>query len=39
MALLLLVRTGLENKTLHEELDGYAEYAARTHYRIVPGVW
>jgi protein-S-isoprenylcysteine O-methyltransferase Ste14 len=39
MAVLLVVRTALEDKTLHEELEGYPEYAARTRYRIVPGVW
>jgi protein-S-isoprenylcysteine O-methyltransferase Ste14 len=39
MVLLLLVRTALEDKTLHEELEGYAEYAAQTPYRIVPGMW
>lgn len=36
---LLLVRTSIEDKTLHRELDGYAEYAQRVHYRIIPGVW
>ena len=39
MVVLLLVRTSLEDKMLHEELEGYTEYAARTRYRIVPGVW
>jgi protein-S-isoprenylcysteine O-methyltransferase Ste14 len=36
---LILVRASLEDKTLHEELEGYPEYAARTRSRIVPGVW
>ena len=39
LALLLIVRTGLEDKTLHEELLGYTEYARQTRYRLVPGVW
>ncbi len=36
---LILVRASLEDKTLHEELEGYTEYAARTRYRIVRGIW
>jgi protein-S-isoprenylcysteine O-methyltransferase Ste14 len=35
----LLVRTALEDRTLHEELDGYVEYAGRVRYRLIPGVW
>lgn len=35
----LVVRTALEDRTLRRELDGYAEYAARVRYRLVPGVW
>jgi protein-S-isoprenylcysteine O-methyltransferase Ste14 len=38
-ALLYVLRTALEDKTLHEELDGYREYAARVRYRLVPGIW
>jgi protein-S-isoprenylcysteine O-methyltransferase Ste14 len=38
-ALLFVVRTALEDKTLLEELDGYAEYAQQTRYRLLPGVW
>jgi protein-S-isoprenylcysteine O-methyltransferase Ste14 len=34
-----IIRTALEDKTLLEELDGYAEYAARVRYRLLPGVW
>ena len=37
--LLLIVRTVLEDKTLHEELDGYKEYAARVRHRLLPGLW
>lgn len=36
---LLFVRTHLEDKMLHTELDGYADYAKRVRYRIVPGIW
>jgi protein-S-isoprenylcysteine O-methyltransferase Ste14 len=33
------VRTALEDRTLKRELDGYAEYAGRVRFRLVPGVW
>ncbi len=39
MALLMIVRTALEDKTLQEELEGYREYAQRTRYRLLPGIW
>jgi protein-S-isoprenylcysteine O-methyltransferase Ste14 len=35
----LVVRTSLEDKALQSELPGYPEYAARTRYRLVPGIW
>lgn len=35
----LLVRTALEDRTLHEKLPGYSEYAARVRSRLLPGVW
>ncbi len=38
-ALFFVVRTALEDKTLHEELPGYVEYAQQTRYRLLPGVW
>jgi len=37
--LLLLIRTALEDRTLHEELEGYREYAEKVKFRLVPGVW
>lgn len=36
---LIIVRTALEDRTLLAELPGYLEYAARTRYRLVPGLW
>jgi protein-S-isoprenylcysteine O-methyltransferase Ste14 len=39
MIALVVVRTALEDKTLLRELDGYAEYAQRVRYRLLPGVW
>lgn len=35
----LVVRTALEDLTLREELAGYAAYAERVRYRLIPGVW
>ncbi len=35
----LVIRTVLEDRTLHAELPGYAEYAARVRFRLIPGVW
>jgi len=34
-----IVRTALEDRTLQEELPGYREYAQRTRWRLLPGVW
>ena len=38
-AMLLILRTALEDRTLQAELPGYVEYAQRVRYRLVPGVW
>jgi len=38
-ALLMVVRTVLEDKMLLNELDGYKDYTRRVRYRLVPGVW
>lgn len=34
-----VIRTSLEDRTLHDELPGYAEYARRVRYRLLPGVY
>lgn len=39
IVVLLLWRTALEDRTLRNELPGYEEYAARTRYRLLPGLW
>lgn len=39
IAVLFVVRTAREDRTLQAELAGYAEYAQRVRYRLVPGVW
>jgi protein-S-isoprenylcysteine O-methyltransferase Ste14 len=38
-ALLLILRTALEDRTLQAELTGYADYARKVRYRLVPGIW
>jgi protein-S-isoprenylcysteine O-methyltransferase Ste14 len=38
-AVLITVRTALEDRTLQKELSGYSEYAKRVRYRLLPGVW
>jgi len=38
-AVMLVVRTGLEDKTLHQELPGYTDYAQAVKFRLLPGVW
>jgi len=38
-ALLMIVRTALEDKMLLNELDGYKAYAVQVRYRLLPGVW
>ncbi len=39
MALLMIVRTALEDRTLQNELPGYKEYAQRVRSRLLPGLW
>lgn len=36
---LLILRTALEDRTLQAELAGYADYARRVRYRLLPGIW
>ncbi|MHC4054058.1 methyltransferase family protein [Bradyrhizobium sp. 25ACV] len=39
LVLLFAIRIGIEERTLREGLPGYADYAARVRYRLMPGVW
>jgi len=39
IAVLMVMRTALEDRTLQAELPGYAEYAERVRFRLLPGVW
>jgi protein-S-isoprenylcysteine O-methyltransferase Ste14 len=38
-AALLIVRTALEDKTLHAELKGYHRYTKQVRFRLLPGIW
>jgi protein-S-isoprenylcysteine O-methyltransferase Ste14 len=39
LSLWFVLRTALEDATLRRELAGYAEYARRVRFRLLPGVW
>lgn len=39
MGAALVVRTALEDRMLRDDLQGYQDYAKRTRYRLIPGVW
>ena len=39
LAVVMVLRTSLEDRTLQAELPGYRDFAARTRYRLLPGVW
>jgi protein-S-isoprenylcysteine O-methyltransferase Ste14 len=38
-AILLILRTALEDRTLLAELTGYVDYAGQVRYRLLPGIW
>jgi protein-S-isoprenylcysteine O-methyltransferase Ste14 len=38
-AILLIIRTALEDRNLLVELTGYVAYARQVRYRLVPGIW
>jgi protein-S-isoprenylcysteine O-methyltransferase Ste14 len=38
-AILLVLRTALEDRTLEAELTGYVDYARQVRYRLLPGIW
>jgi protein-S-isoprenylcysteine O-methyltransferase Ste14 len=35
----LVRRTAMEDRTLREQLEGYADYAQKVRYRLAPGIW
>ncbi len=39
IGVLFIARTALEDRMLLRELDGYAEYARHTRFRLLPGIW
>lgn len=39
MAFGMVIRTAFEDRMLHRELPGYDDYARRTRYRLLPGLW
>lgn len=39
LAASVIWRTAREDRTLQSDLPGYADYAARTRYRLLPGLW
>ena len=39
IVILFVVRTVLEDRTLQDELPGYAAYAEKVRYRLLPGIW
>ena len=38
-AILLVLRTALEDRTLQAELAGYVDYARQVRQRLLPGIW
>jgi protein-S-isoprenylcysteine O-methyltransferase Ste14 len=38
-AFALIIRTRLEDRMLLEHLESYQEYAERTRFRLIPGLW
>jgi protein-S-isoprenylcysteine O-methyltransferase Ste14 len=38
-AMIAAIRTGLEDRTLQDELPGYPDYAQRVRYRLIPGIY
>ena len=39
VVVVFLRRAAIEDRMLRKELDGYEEYASRTRYRVLPGIW
>jgi protein-S-isoprenylcysteine O-methyltransferase Ste14 len=38
-AVILIIRTSLEDRTLQAELPGYQDYVQEVRYRLLPGIW
>jgi protein-S-isoprenylcysteine O-methyltransferase Ste14 len=37
--IIAVIRTALEDRTLQQDLPGYSEYAQRTRFRLIPGIY
>ena len=37
--IIFIIRTGLEDKTLLNELKEYSEYSKEVKRRLIPGIW
>ena len=38
-AAMFVLRTVLEDRTLHNELDDYVDYTRRVKYKLLPAIW
>jgi protein-S-isoprenylcysteine O-methyltransferase Ste14 len=38
-AVLMIIRTSLEDRLLQAELPGYPDFAREVRYRLIPGIW
>jgi protein-S-isoprenylcysteine O-methyltransferase Ste14 len=39
ITVVLVIRTSREDRTLQDQIPCYAEFAERTRYRLIPGIW
>jgi len=39
LAMMIVIRTGQEDRMLQKELPGYTEYSKRVKYRLIPIIW
>ncbi len=39
IAIIIVIRTFLEDRMLKENLEGYAKYAEKVRYRLIPYIW
>jgi protein-S-isoprenylcysteine O-methyltransferase Ste14 len=39
IVVLTILRTRFEDRMLREKLEGYEDYAGRTRFRLIPGIW
>jgi len=37
--IIIVIRTGLEDRALQQKLEGYQAYTQQVPYRLFPGVW